>query len=136
MPSRPVQVSNCSNNKVTIIKLKNKKIKPKANKKQLSKGGLKNVKAKIETVRVAKVLDEDTSTFKTFSTTLEFRNLIIQSRIAKKLNQKELALRIGVNQSEIQKWESGKLAPNGLQKTKLQKILNIKLPKIKKPKNV
>ncbi len=62
--------------------------------------------------------------------------LISQARTTKKKNQKELATLIGVNQQILARWENNKEIPNNLQITIIEKILEIKLPRIKKIKLV
>jgi ribosome-binding protein aMBF1 (putative translation factor) len=60
--------------------------------------------------------------------------LISQARTIKGKNQKELASLIGVNQLIIGRWESNKEAPTNLQIANIEKILGVKLPRIKKIK--
>ena len=52
----------------------------------------------------------------------------MQARIAKGIKKREdLAKKINVNAKIITEWETGKSAPSGLLKTKLQTVLGIKL---------
>ena len=60
--------------------------------------------------------------------------LISQARTTKEKNQKELATLIGVNQQILARWENNKEIPNNLQIAIIEKILEIKLPRIKKNK--
>lgn len=61
--------------------------------------------------------------------------LISQARTIKGKNQKELATLIGVNQLIIGRWESNKEVPTNLQIANIEKILGVKLPRIKKIKH-
>jgi len=65
---------------------------------------------------------------------IELKRAIQQGRQSKNLTQKELAQLVGVQQSEITNYENGKAIPNNQFIAKLEKILNCKLPRIKKPK--
>ena len=60
--------------------------------------------------------------------------LIAKSRTIKRITQKELASLIGVNQLIIGRWENNKEIPNNLQIANIEKILGVKLPRIKKIK--
>ena len=72
-----------------------------------------------------KLLDEDYVPEKPSS---NIKTLIMQARIAKGIKKREdLAKKINVNAKIITEWETGKSAPSGPLKTKLQRILGIKL---------
>ena len=49
-----------------------------------------------------------------------------------KLSQKELALKLGMNVNTMINYEKGKEIPTNLIISKLEKILNTKLPRIQK----
>merc|ERR1712098_990260 len=85
--------------------------------------------------RPKKDLNENTATFKKASTSLEYRRLLMNARLAKSWKQKDLAQRLCVSVQEIQRWESGKVVPPGNIRGKLNRILNVKLPKIQKARN-
>ena len=59
-------------------------------------------------------------------------SLLIQNgRLAKKLNQKQLAQKLNIDCKIIQGYESGKLVPDVKLMTRIENILNIKLNKKK-----
>ena len=61
--------------------------------------------------------------------------LISQARTIKGKNQKELASLIGVNQQILGRWENNKEIPTNLQIANIEKILGVKLPRVKKIKH-
>ena len=52
---------------------------------------------------------------------------MIQGRVAKKMNQKELANRLGINIKNIQGYENGKIKINNAEITKIERFLGVKL---------
>ena len=60
--------------------------------------------------------------------------LISQARTTKGKNQKELANLIGVNQQILGRWENNKEVPTNLQIANIEKLLGVKLPRVKKIK--
>ena len=58
--------------------------------------------------------------------------LILQARNANNKNQKQLAQDIGVAVQIISRWESNKEFPNNKQIADIERVLRIKLPRIKK----
>tara|TARA_Y100000389_G_scaffold200460_2_gene240940 strand:+ start:7690 stop:8007 length:318 start_codon:yes stop_codon:yes gene_type:complete len=64
-------------------------------------------------------------------TDFNFKKSMQQARMAKKLTQKELAQKIGIQQSEIVNYENGKKVPTNGMISKMEKILGCKLPRIK-----
>lgn len=62
----------------------------------------------------------------------EVKTAIQQARLAKKLSQKELASRMSVQASVIHNYENGSIIPTNAFISKLEKVLNTKLPRIKK----
>jgi putative transcription factor len=60
--------------------------------------------------------------------------LISQARTTKGKTQKELANIIGVNQQILGRWENNKEVPTNLQIANIEKILGVKLPRVKKIK--
>lgn len=60
------------------------------------------------------------------SLTLEMRNKIIQGRQAKNLTQKQLAIKINVQQNVVSDYESGKCVPDKKILRKIENTLNIK----------
>jgi ribosome-binding protein aMBF1 (putative translation factor) len=63
---------------------------------------------------------------------LDFQKALQQSRMVNKLSQKELALKLGMNVNTMINYEKGKEIPTNLIISKLEKILNTKLPRIQK----
>jgi ribosome-binding protein aMBF1 (putative translation factor) len=68
--------------------------------------------------------------------TVELKTAIQQARLAKKLSQKDLAQKINVPISIIIDYEKGTAIPNNSFIAKLEKTLEVKLPRIKKVKLV
>lgn len=64
-------------------------------------------------------------------TDFNFKKSMQQARMAKKLTQKELAQKMGIQQNEIVNYENGKKAPTNQMISKMEKILGCKLPRIK-----
>jgi ribosome-binding protein aMBF1 (putative translation factor) len=79
--------------------------------------------------------DQNTTTFKTQSTTVEYRRALMDARIAKRWKQTELAQKLNVTAKDIQSWESGKTVPPGNIRGKLNRILQTKLPQIQRVRN-
>ena len=63
---------------------------------------------------------------------LELKTSIQKARLAKKMTQKQLASLMNVNVQMINQYENGKIIPNNNFISRLEKILNVKLPRIKK----
>jgi putative transcription factor len=63
---------------------------------------------------------------------LDFQKTLQQARLTKKLTQKDLALKAGIQLNILQGYENGKEIPSNLIISKLEKILNTKLPRIYK----
>jgi ribosome-binding protein aMBF1 (putative translation factor) len=77
-----------------------------------------------------KVLDKDKVSLKEPS--LDFQKALQQSRLVNKMSQKDLALKLGMNLNTMINYEKGKEIPTNLIISKLEKILNTKLPRIQK----
>jgi ribosome-binding protein aMBF1 (putative translation factor) len=75
-------------------------------------------------------LDKDKVTIKEPS--LDFQKALQQARMANKMSQKDLALKLGMNLNTMVNYEKGKEVPTNLIISKLEKILNTKLPRIQK----
>jgi putative transcription factor len=58
--------------------------------------------------------------------------LISQARTTKSKNQKQLASDLGISQQILARWESNKEVPTNAQIAKIEKTMNIKLPRCKK----
>ena len=65
---------------------------------------------------------------------LDFQKALQQARMANKMSQKDLALKLGMNLNTMVNYEKGKEVPTNLIISKLEKILNTKLPRIQKKK--
>ncbi len=66
---------------------------------------------------------------------VELKVAIQQARLAMKMSQKDLAAKMCVPVAVIHTYENGTAIPNNAFVAKIEKILNTKLPRIKKPKN-
>ena len=64
--------------------------------------------------------------------THSLQKAIQQARLACKMSQKELAIKLQVQPSVITDYENGKAVPNNLFISKIEKALNTKLPRAKK----
>ena len=62
---------------------------------------------------------------------LNLKKSIQTARVNKKLSQKQLASSLGVPLQTIIQYENGKAIPNNNFITKIEKILNVKLPRVK-----
>ena len=62
----------------------------------------------------------------------EIRIAIQQARIAKKMSQKQLASLMNISIQHIGQFENGKMAPSNAMIAKLERLLNVKLPRNKK----
>ena len=76
------------------------------------------------------VKDKDKVTLKEPS--LDFQKALQQARMINKMSQKDLALKLGMNLNTMVNYEKGKEVPTNLIISKLEKILNTKLPRIQK----
>ena len=76
------------------------------------------------TKKQQQLLDED---FVPQAPPSKMKILISQGRSAKGYNRKQLAGFLNIKEDLIKDWETGKTAPTGLLKGKLQKTLGIKL---------
>jgi ribosome-binding protein aMBF1 (putative translation factor) len=63
---------------------------------------------------------------------LDFQKALQQARMTNKMSQKDLALKLGMNLNTMVNYEKGKEVPTNLIISKLEKILNTKLPRIQK----
>ena len=62
---------------------------------------------------------------------INFQQAMQQARLANKMSQKELALKMGVNVNTIVNYEKGKEIPTNLFISKLETLFKIPLPRIK-----
>lgn len=65
----------------------------------------------------------------------DLKKAIQQARLASKKSQKQLASDLGIQTQIINSYESGKKIPNNSFISKLENILNVKLPRNNKHKN-
>jgi len=63
---------------------------------------------------------------------LDFQKALQQARLSQKMTQKDLALKAGIQLNILQGYENGKEIPSNLIISKLEKLLNTKLPRIYK----
>ena len=90
----------------------------------LKKSDIPDKKEKEIQVKVDKVKLKEPS--------LDFQKALQQARMANKMSQKDLALKLGMNLNTMVNYEKGKEIPTNLIISKLEKILNTKLPRIQK----
>ena len=76
--------------------------------------------------------EEEDSEFNLPKTSYELKKTIQQARCAKKMTQKELATKVNVPVKTIIEYENGKAIPNNTFIAKLERTLNVKLPRPKK----
>eukprot|EP00492_Amphilonche_elongata_P002040 TRINITY_DN2333_c0_g1_i1.p1 TRINITY_DN2333_c0_g1~~TRINITY_DN2333_c0_g1_i1.p1 ORF type:complete len:131 (+),score=15.52 TRINITY_DN2333_c0_g1_i1:165-557(+) len=62
-------------------------------------------------------------TFKTQKTSVSYRKMLQDARIAKKWKQKDLAQKMNVALSEVQKWEAGKGSLQRILRRELNRVL-------------
>ena len=73
-------------------------------------------------------MDAETETFKHDKVDKGFSKALQQARLAKKMNQKQLATAINEKPQVINQYESGKAIPNGAVVQKLSRALGVRLP--------
>ena len=94
-----------------------------------NKTKLNNEKSKLNSQKVAKeITDENIK----IEIPKDLGKTIAQGRSAKSKNQKQLAGELGVSQQLLARWESNKEYPTNLQIANIEKILGVKIPRIKK----
>ena len=69
-------------------------------------------------------------------TSVELKQAIVKARNAKEWKQKDLAFAIGVKESIVSSYESGKSVPDNNLIAKMEKAMNCKLPRPPKEKGV
>ena len=62
------------------------------------------------------------------------KKAIQQGRLAKRMSQKDLANKLNVSLNDIVNYENGKAVPNNQFISRIEKVLNVKLPRVKKNK--
>ena len=68
--------------------------------------------------------------------TVELKTAMQQARVAAKMSQKDLAAKMCVPANVIHDYENGKAIPNNAFIAKVEKMLNTKLPRLKKLKPI
>ena len=66
--------------------------------------------------------------------TFSLQKAIQQARLAQKWSQKDLAQKLNVTVATINQYENGTAVPNNQFIATMEKLMNTKLPRIKKPK--
>merc|ERR1711920_562269 len=79
---------------------------------------------------------EETGNEKTWAIGRNFKVALMQARTAKKWSQEQLARMLNVKPNVITQYEQGKVVPNGQLIAKMNRVLGVKLPKIRKPKKL
>ena len=70
------------------------------------------------------------------SISVELKTAMQQARVAAKMSQKDLAAKMCVPANVIHDYENGKAIPNNAFIAKVEKMLNTKLPRLKKLKPI
>merc|ERR1712045_729296 len=96
--------------------------------KKINAGGNKSAHSQVPN---AAKLDENRETFRHATVSHDFKLALQQARTAKKLNQAQLATAISEKGSVISEYGSGKAIPNGAIINKLNRALDVRLPKAK-----
>ena len=78
-------------------------------------------------------LDADNESFKHATVSLDVSKAIVAARVAKGLNQKQLAQALFLPVQAITEIEQGRAIPNGLVLSKIESALGIRLPRPGKP---
>ena len=73
-------------------------------------------------------LDSETCSQKLPTVSGNFKKALVQARLSKKWNQKELAQQVHVKPHDIVAFEQGKLRPSGNVHNKLCRVLGVQLP--------
>lgn len=68
--------------------------------------------------------------------TVELKTAIQQARLCAKMSQKDLAAKLCVQTSVIHAYENGSAIPNNAFIARIEKLLNAKLPRLKKVKDL
>lgn len=87
---------------------------------------------KKETKEVKEITPKSLDIVKLKEPSLDFQKALQQARLVNKMSQKDLALKLGMNLNTMINYEKGKEVPTNLIISKLEKILNTKLPRITK----
>jgi ribosome-binding protein aMBF1 (putative translation factor) len=74
-------------------------------------------------------LENESESFEVQKVSLNLSKQIQQSRLAKKMTQKQLAQQSNISVKIINDYESGKAIPNNIIKMKIQKVLNVTFKK-------
>jgi ribosome-binding protein aMBF1 (putative translation factor) len=83
-------------------------------------------------VSVAKLDDHEAKTYRLPTTSQDFRNALTCARNKAKLKQAQLAAKLNTNAGNIAAYENGTLVPSPHIVSRLNVVLNCKLPKIEK----
>ena len=104
-----------------------KKASTTVTKKELRNGKFEVRKKLDEKTQKLNKIDNETETFKLKKISKKVSQEIQKGRLAKKLNQKQLAAAVNVTPKVINEFESGKAQPNEAIKRKIAKYLGIKI---------
>ena len=118
-----------SNTKTTAKDLKNKTLIDKNVQSVKKTSGSSNMDGK----HMHKLLESESMEVPVV--TVELRQAIVKNRIAKEWKQKDLAQNVGVKESIISAYESGKIVPDNAIIAKMEKAMGCKLPRPPKIKH-
>lgn len=98
--------------------------------KTIKKG--KDGQVNVEGKKLHKILESESLDVPTDD--VGFKRALLQARTAKGVKQKDFALKMGVKESVLRKWENGDMIPENHLIAKMEQILGTKLPRPKKVK--
>lgn len=94
---------------------------------------IKNYEIKKKEILLKKK-EKENDIIKPLKINYDLKKSIMQARINNKMSQKDLANKLNVSINVINGYENGKIIPNNQFIVRIEKILNCKLPHIKKNK--
>ena len=123
-------MSNFTDQDWEPLVLRKNKIKSKQDKQEAIRKGNSEVKEKNtgkgKSDKMRK-LEEETETFKVETVNKSISKAIMEARTKLKMNQKDLATKVNVQQQIIQQYENGKAKPDIAVLRKLERVLKCKL---------
>ena len=82
--------------------------------------------------KLEKKKEKENEIQKPLKVNFELKKALMQARLSKKMSQKDLANKLNVSVNTISDYENGKIIPNNAFIAKMEKVLNVKLPRINK----
>lgn len=84
--------------------------------------------------KLEKKKEKENEIHKPAKVSYELKKALMQARLSIKMSQKDLANKLNVSLNTISDYENGKIVPNNAFIVKMEKVLNVKLPRINKNK--